>query len=141
MINITLPLKIPIPDELCKLNQVHVSLRNSTGHPLQKYNSLLFHSHTTHLHQHRDLTTTNHTTILFTIISLYSPPIIPSSGTSVGLMIRVIWSKVVRSGEIPPCIQRILSSISAATGRQLKQSPKAFQSLKLYRLLPRNAED
>lgn len=41
-----------------------------------------------------------------------------------------------RSGDNPPCIQRILSSISAATGRQLKQSVKVFQSLMLYRRRP-----
>lgn len=33
-------------------------------------------------------------------------------------------------------MHRILSSIKAATGRQLKQSMKVFQSLMLYRLLP-----
>jgi hypothetical protein len=34
-------------------------------------------------------------------------------------------------------MHRILSSISAATGRQLKQSMKVFQSFILYRLLPK----
>lgn len=41
-----------------------------------------------------------------------------------------------RSGDNPPCMHKILSSMRAATGRQLKQSMKVFQSLMLYRLLP-----
>lgn len=62
---------------------------------------------------------------------------IPESGTSVGFYIFLICSIDWRSGESPPCIQSILSSISAATGRQLKQSMKVFHSLMLYRLLPK----
>lgn len=61
---------------------------------------------------------------------------LPSSGTSVGLIILVSCSKLVKSGLKPPCIQIILSSMMAATGRQLKQSPNIFQVLKLYLLLP-----
>jgi hypothetical protein len=33
-------------------------------------------------------------------------------------------------------MQKIFSSITAATGKQLKQSVKVFHSLMLYRLLP-----
>lgn len=61
---------------------------------------------------------------------------LPVSGTSVGLMILRIYSRLVSSGESPPCMQRIFSSMRAATGRQLKQSVKVFQSLIEYRLLP-----
>ena len=43
---------------------------------------------------------------------------------------------VVFTGESPPCMQKIFSSMSAATGRQLKQSVKVFQILMLYRRLP-----
>ncbi len=42
----------------------------------------------------------------------------------------------VCTGESPPCMQKIFSSMSAATGRQLKQSVKVFQILMLYRRLP-----
>lgn len=62
---------------------------------------------------------------------------IPESGTSVGFSIFLICSMDWRSGESPPCMHKILSSIKAATGRQLKQSMKVFQSLILYRLLPK----
>ena len=46
----------------------------------------------------------------------------PSSGTSVGLVTYYNWDTVTSSGESPPCIQRILSSIKAAIGIQLKTS-------------------
>lgn len=53
------------------------------------------------------------------------------------------WSLCVCSGEepnkqmgIPPWQQKIFSSTMAATGKQLKQSVKVFQSFMLYRLLP-----
>ena len=49
------------------------------------------------------------------------------SGTSVGLTKFFIVSTSTRSWERPPCIVRILSSISAATGKQLKQSVNTFQ--------------
>ena len=58
------------------------------------------------------------------------------SGTSVGFSIFLICSIDFSSGESPPCIHKILSSIKAATGRQLKQSMNIFQSLMLYLLLP-----
>lgn len=51
------------------------------------------------------------------------------SGTSMGRGIFSISSKLRRLGESPPCIQRILSSIRADIGKQLKQSVKIFQSL------------
>lgn len=51
-------------------------------------------------------------------------------------MILWIWSKLVSSGLSPPCMQMIFSSMSPTTGRQLKQSVNAFQSLMLYLLLP-----
>lgn len=43
---------------------------------------------------------------------------------------------VVSSGDSPPCMQKIFSSIIAATGRQLKQSVNVLQSLMLYLRLP-----
>lgn len=43
---------------------------------------------------------------------------------------------LLRSGERPPCIVKIFSSMMAAMGRQLKQSVKVFHSLILYLLLP-----
>ena len=61
---------------------------------------------------------------------------IPSSGTSVGLMILEICWGFANSGLRPPCMQKILSSIIAETGRQLKTSENTFQSLILYLLLP-----
>ena len=51
----------------------------------------------------------------------------PWSGTSTGRAIFLIWSKFFNSGDNPPCMQRIFSSIRAATGRQLKQSVNTFQ--------------
>merc|ERR1719150_3525679 len=59
----------------------------------------------------------------------------PVSGTSVGLMIRLICSMLCRSGLSPPWQQKIFSSTIAAMGRQLKQSVKVFHNLILYRLL------
>lgn len=59
----------------------------------------------------------------------------PESGMTVGRDKFLIWSKFCRSGERPPCIHNILSSIRAATGRQLKQSVNAFHSLTLKRRL------
>jgi hypothetical protein len=56
----------------------------------------------------------------------------PVSGTSVGRMMRLIWSMDASSGLRPPCMQKIFSSMIAAMGRQLKQSVKVFQSLMLY---------
>jgi hypothetical protein len=44
-------------------------------------------------------------------------------------MILRIISIEVRSGESPPCMQKIFSSMIAAMGRQLKQSVKVFHSL------------
>lgn len=61
---------------------------------------------------------------------------VPVSGTSVGFSIFLICSMDSNSGDNPPCMQRMRSSIKAATGRQLKQSMKSFQSLMLYRRLP-----
>src|SRR6056297_1492731 len=46
----------------------------------------------------------------------------PVSGTSVGRIISLISSNEVSSGERPPCMQKIFSSMTAAMGRQLKQS-------------------
>jgi hypothetical protein len=43
---------------------------------------------------------------------------------------------VERSGDKPPCIVKIFSSMMAAIGRQLKQSVKVFHSLMLYLRLP-----
>eukprot|EP00732_Lithocolla_globosa_P002780 Lithocolla_globosa_v1_NODE_1947_length_2245_cov_434.685845.p3 type:complete len:108 gc:universal NODE_1947_length_2245_cov_434.685845:1457-1780(+) len=59
----------------------------------------------------------------------------PVSGTSVGRMTRRICSNDCRSGDKPPCMPKIFSSITAAMGRQLKQSVKVFHSLMLYRRL------
>lgn len=61
---------------------------------------------------------------------------LPVSGTSVGLIILRIYSRLVSSGDKPPCIQKILSSTTAATGRQLKQSVNVFHNLILYLRLP-----
>jgi hypothetical protein len=62
---------------------------------------------------------------------------LPVSGTSVGRITRRICSMLCKSGERPPCIQKIFSSIIAAIGRQLKQSVNVFHSLILYRRLPK----
>ena len=63
------------------------------------------------------------------------------SGTSVGFSIFLIWSMDSSSGESPPCMQRMRSSMSAATGRQLKQSMNSFHSLMLYLRLPTSPQD
>jgi len=97
---------------------------------------LLFHFHPRLVFLYQDLTIANHIEDLLGNITLFLIFLVPVSGTSVGLIILLIWSKLASSGESPPCIQRILSSIRAATGRQLKQSVKAFQSFILYLLLP-----
>jgi hypothetical protein len=60
----------------------------------------------------------------------------PVSGTSVGLIILLICSMLVSSGLNPPCMQNILSSTIAATGRQLKQSVNVFHNFTLYLRLP-----
>lgn len=80
---------------------------------------------------YQDHSTADHIKVLRLLLN------IPESGTSVGFSIFLICSMDWRSGESPPCMHRILSSISAATGRQLKQSMNVFQSLILYRLLPK----
>ena len=59
------------------------------------------------------------------------------SGTSVGLITLLICSIDCRSGDRPPCIVKIFSSMMAAMGRQLKQSVNVFHSLMLYLRLPR----
>lgn len=61
---------------------------------------------------------------------------VPVSGTSVGRIMRRICSMLCKSGERPPCMQKIFSSMMAATGKQLKQSVNVFHNLILYRLLP-----
>ena len=53
------------------------------------------------------------------------------SGTSVGRIMRRICSIELRSGESPPCMQKIFSSMIAATGRQLNASVNVFQILML----------
>lgn len=45
-----------------------------------------------------------------------------------------------KSGERPPCMQKIFSSMMAAIGKQLKQSVNVFQSLMLYLRLPTEIE-
>lgn len=52
--------------------------------------------------------------------------------TSVGLITLRICSMELRSGDNPPCMVKIFSSIIAAIGKQLKQSVKVFHSLMLY---------
>src|SRR5579862_7614241 len=61
---------------------------------------------------------------------------VPVSGTSVGRMTRLICSMEERSGDKPPCMVKIFSSMMAAIGRQLKQSVKVFHNLMLYLRLP-----
>ena len=61
------------------------------------------------------------------------------SGTSVGRMTLLICSIEERSGDNPPCIVNIFSSMMAAMGRQLKQSVKVFHNLMLYLRLPISA--
>jgi hypothetical protein len=57
----------------------------------------------------------------------------PVSGTSHGLAILAICSIWLNSGLRPPCMQMILSSITAVHGRQLKVLQNVFQSLTLKR--------
>ena len=66
---------------------------------------------------------------------------LPVSGTSVGRITLRICSIFCKSGESPPCIHIIFSSITAAIGKQLKQSVKIFQSFILYRRLPIGGEN
>ena len=51
-------------------------------------------------------------------------------------MTRRICSIEERSGDNPPCMVKIFSSMMAAMGRQLKQSVNVFHSLILYLRLP-----
>lgn len=51
-------------------------------------------------------------------------------------MTRRICSIEERSGDNPPCMVKIFSSMIAAMGRQLKQSVKVFHNLMLYLRLP-----
>lgn len=90
---------------------------------------------------YRDHSTVDRTAdLLWVKVSWRKPSLhflyLPVSGTSVGRMIRLIYSRFVSSGESPPCMQKIFSSMTAATGKQLKQSVNVFHSLMLYRLLP-----
>jgi hypothetical protein len=55
----------------------------------------------------------------------------PVSGMSVGRGSRLIWSKEPSSGDRPPCMHRIFSSMMAAMGSVLKQSVKIFHSFTL----------
>jgi hypothetical protein len=60
----------------------------------------------------------------------------PSLGMSVGLLIELIRLNSLRCGLIPPCMQSMLSSMTAAIGSELKQSTKYFHVLIEYFLLP-----
>ena len=51
--------------------------------------------------------------------------------TSVGLITLRICSIEFKSGDRPPCIVKIFSSMMAAMGRQLKQSVNVFHNLML----------
>lgn len=64
----------------------------------------------------------------------------PVSGTSVGRITRRICSIDCRSGDRPPCMVKIFSSMIAAIGRQLKQSVNVFHNLMLYLRLPVQCE-
>ena len=59
----------------------------------------------------------------------------PTGGISVGLFIDYIFLILFKSGPIPPCIHRILSSINADIGIQLNTSTNIFHILISYRLL------
>ena len=53
----------------------------------------------------------------------------PASGTSVGLSISFIcFLGFINSGDSPPCIQSILSSIIAEIGSQLKRFVNYYHS-------------
>jgi hypothetical protein len=56
---------------------------------------------------------------------------LPELGTSHGRTIDLTWPMCNKSGLIPPWQQKILSSITAATGRVLKTSVKVLNSLML----------
>ncbi len=53
----------------------------------------------------------------------------PVSGTSQGLVILLIWSNLLKWGLNPPCMQIILSSITAVHGKQLKVLQNCFHIL------------
>jgi len=59
----------------------------------------------------------------------------PSSGIYVGLEILLISYKSLSTGDIPPCMHNILSSITAATGNSLNKLQNSFHSLTEYLLL------
>ena len=82
-----------------------------------------------------DHSTTNHTTSHY-LEHHYKKLIILKRGiTYVGRITFLICSILWSSGDKPPCIQKIFSSIIAATGMQLKQSVKLFHNLMEYLLL------
>ncbi len=60
----------------------------------------------------------------------------PLMDTTVGLWIVLIVLKSLSCLLIPPCTQRMRSSMTAATGRALKQSTKIFHILVEYLRLP-----
>ena len=60
----------------------------------------------------------------------------PLVGTSVGLWIVLIVLKSFSCLLMPPCMQRMRSSMTAATGMALKQSIKKFHTLVEYLRLP-----
>lgn len=57
-------------------------------------------------------------------------------GIVVGLLMLLMRLMLVRRGLMPPCMQRMRSSMMAATGRVLKQSMKYFHILVEYFRLP-----
>lgn len=85
------------------------------------------HPHTTSQFNHLNITPLNLNT------HTHNPPV---SGTSVGLMMRLICSILCRSGLRPPWQQKIFSSMMAAMGKQLKQSVNVFHNLVPYLLRP-----
>lgn len=125
-------IRIPLrrPDVHGKSNPSHAFYRIIGRNQDQKCSWLLFRFLPNLEYLYQDHSKVNHIEDLNYYLS------VPESGTSVGFYIFFICSIDWRSGERPPCIHKILSSIRAATGRQLKQSMKVFQSLILYRLLP-----
>ena len=60
----------------------------------------------------------------------------PSSPISSGLFTLFTCSREVRSGEIPPCMQMILSSISPTHGSYQNTSQNVLHTFTLYLLLP-----
>ena len=117
-------------DELCKRDPSHVFYRKVEHSRVQKCNWPLFNFIPILEFTYLDRSKGDRK------VGLGLRDILPESGTSVGFYIFFICSMDCKSGDKPPCMHRILSSISAATGKQLKQSIKVFQSLILYRLLP-----